>query len=118
MTNPLLEQVTRINTRIAGLLDEARRALHGECVFGVAQVRDLSASVSEMAPVWAQAAELRVSRPELAEELDRYKSHLGDLHVTLRRVRLMLLAQRSQMEASREQLAAVSHWTRAFQQTR
>lgn len=118
MANPLLEQVTRINARIAGLLDEARQALRGESVFGVAQVRDLSASVSEMAPVWAHAAELRLSRPELAGELDRYKSQLGDLHITLRRVRLMLLAQRSQMEASRAQLAAVSCWTKAFQQTR
>ncbi len=118
MSAPLLEKVTHINSRIGGLLKVASRSLRGESIFGVAQVRALSADVAEMAPVWAQASELRRARPELRSELDLYKSQLIELRVTLRSVRLMLLTQRSQMEVSRAQLAAVRHWAKAFQQTR
>jgi hypothetical protein len=118
MSTPLLEKVARINSHIGGLLKVARQSLRGESIFGVAQVRALSAEVAEMAPVWAQASELRRTQPELQGELDLYKSQLNELHVTLRSVRLMLLTQRSQMEASRAQLAAVRHWANAFQQTR
>jgi len=117
MTTPLLEKVTRLNSRIAGLLHHARQALRGESIFGVAQVRALSADVAEMAPLWAQAAELRQLMPELKGELDLYKSQLHELNITLRNVRLMLLTQRSQMNASRAQLAAVGHWAKTFQQT-
>jgi hypothetical protein len=118
MATPLLEKVTRINAHIGGLLNEARQSLRGECIFGVAQVRSLSADIAEMAPVWAQASALRVQRPEMTDPLDLYKSQLRDLSMTLCQVRMMLLTQRSQMEANRAQLAAVGHWAEVFQKTR
>jgi hypothetical protein len=63
----------------------------------VEQVRVLSASIQEMAPMIARAAELRTVEPELAAQLDLYKSQLRELQTTLDQIRLMLLTKRAQM---------------------
>jgi hypothetical protein len=118
MVEGLREKFGRVNTRVGRLLHEARLALRGEGPFGVQQVRELSSQLAEMAPLWAQAPDLRVLRPELEPDLNLYQSHLGDLNSTLQQVHLMLLAQRAQMEASRAQLAAISCWAQTMQRTR
>jgi len=105
------------SARLAALLEDANGALRGETIFGVQQVRGLSALLAEVAPVWARAPELRRTHPELTAELDLYKSLLEKLAITLRRVRLMLLAQRSQLEARRAQFSAVRQWAATAQQT-
>jgi hypothetical protein len=51
-------------------------------------------------------------------ELDLYKSQLGGLQTTLGRIRVMLLARQSILEAGRVQLSAVSQWMGALRQTR
>ncbi len=117
MSDSVPDRVSSINARVSGLLNEADQSLRGERIFGVQQVREFSALLSEMAPVWAQAPALRRSRPELQGELDLYKSLLEELAVTLQRVRFMLLAQRAQLEVRRARFAAVSHWATAMKQT-
>jgi hypothetical protein len=47
-------------------------------------------------------------RPELAGQLDLYKSQLGDLRTTFGQIRVMLLARQASLEAGRAQLSAVS----------
>ena len=71
-----------------------------------------------MAQIAASAAELRRLKPEIAGELDLYKSQLSDLQDTLGQIRVMLLARQASLEAGRAQLSAVSHWVNAFRQTR
>jgi hypothetical protein len=112
------DKISGVNARLGAMLNDARLALRGERVFDVEHVRAISHEVSEMAPVWSQAPELRLLRPDLEGELDLYKSQLGNLHVTLQQVEQMLLAQRAQMEASRAQLAAISQFASTLQQTR
>jgi len=114
----LLEKVIGINARVGSLLQEARLALRGERNFGVADVRALSAQISEMAAVFPAPFHPQIRRPEMTVQLDFYKAQLTELDTTLQQIRMMLLAQRSQMELSRAHLAAVSNWTRAVQQTR
>jgi hypothetical protein len=70
-----------------------------------------------MAPVVAQAAELRAREPEISSELDSYKSHLGELQMTLEQVRMMLLARRTQIATGQDQIEAVSQWAAALRQT-
>jgi hypothetical protein len=110
--------IRRVNARLAGLLEEARSAVRGESNFGVDEVRKLRQPVEEMAQIAAGAAELRRLQPELAGELDLYKSQLGDLQHTLAQIRAMLLARQASLEAGRAQLSAVAHWVNAFRQTR
>ena len=118
MSDAVRLTIKRVNARIAGLLEEARRALRGESDFGVEEVRNIRQPVEEMAEIVARSAELRRLQPELSTDLDTYKSQLGDLQATLSQIRLMLLARQASMEAGRAQLAAVSHWIDAFRQTR
>ena len=110
--------IKRVNACLGGLLEEARRAVRGDGNFGVAEVRKLRQPVEEMTQIAAGAVELRRLQPELAGDLDLYKSQLGDLQRTLAQIRVMLLARQASLEAGRAQLAAVSHWVNAFRQTR
>ena len=71
-----------------------------------------------MAPIVAEAVELRRVRPDLAGQLDLYKSNLGDLQTKLEQIRIMLLARQASLEAGRSQMCAVSQWMAAFRQTR
>lgn len=112
------QTLLRVNTTLAGYLEEARRAVRGECEFSVEEVRRIRGPVDEMGPVMANSAELLRMQPELAGQLDLYKSQLGDLQTTLGQIRVMLLARQASLEAGRAQLSAVSQWMRAFRQTR
>jgi hypothetical protein len=118
MYEAMRQTLLRVNTSLAGLLAEARRALRGECDFGVEDVRKIRGPVEEMAPIMEQSAELRRLRPELAGQLDLYKSQLSDMQITLGQIRVMLLARQASLEAGRAQLSAVSQWMGAFRQTR
>ncbi len=110
--------IRRVNACLGGLLEEARRALRSETDFGVEQVSKLRQPVEEMTQIAAGAAELRRLQPEIAGELDLYKSQLSDLQDMLGQIRVMLLARQAGLEAGRAQLSAVSHWVNAFRQTR
>ena len=118
MNDGALERLELVNARLAELLEGARRALRGESNFGAEEVRRLRQPVEEMAPIVAKSGELRRLRPELAPQLDLYKTNLGGLQTTLEQIRIMLLARRTGMEAGRAQLCAVSQWVNAFRQTR
>ena len=118
MYEAMRQTLLRVNGSLAGYLAEARRALRGECDFCVEDVRRIRGPVEEMAPVMAHSAELLRLQPELAGELELYKSQLGDLQTTLGQIRAMLLARQASLEAGRAQFSAVSRWMGAFQQTR
>ena len=114
MSSPLREKIESVNTRVQSLLAETKRALAGQCEFGLEQVTTLSALIEGMEPVMARAAEFRRSEPEIATSLDEYKAHLAELQTALDQVRVMLLAKRQQTVAGRIQLNAVKHWANAF----
>ena len=118
MDEVVRQTMLRVNASLSGLLAEAHRALRGECDFGVEDVRKIRGPVEEMEPIMAQSANLRRLQPELAGQLDLYKSQLGDLQTTLGQIRVMLLARQASLEAGRAQLSAVSQWMGAFRQTR
>lgn len=118
MSEMVRDTLLRVNARLAGLLEAAKLALRGEGDFSVDEVRALRQPVEQMAPIVAEAGELRRLRPELAGQLELYKSNLGDLQTTLEQIRIMLLARQASLEAGRAQLCAVSQWVTAFRQTR
>jgi hypothetical protein len=114
----ILQTIETVNAQLAALLADTNRSLSGECEFGVEQVRALSQPLAIMAPILAREHELRSLQPELDAPLDLYKSLLRQLQTALDRVRVMLLARRSQMDSGRVQLDAVSHWANALSHTR
>lgn len=118
MYEAMRQTLLRVNTSLTGYLAEARRALRGECDFCVEDVRKIRGPVEEMAPVMTHSTELLRLQPELAGQLELYKSQLGDLQATLGQIRVMLLARQASLEAGRAQLSAVSQWMGAFRQTR
>jgi len=118
MYEAMRQTLLRVNASLTGYLAEARRAIRGECDFGVEDVRRIRGPVNETAPVMAQSAELLRMQPELAGRLDLYKAQLGDLQTTLGQIRVMLLARQASLEAGRAQLSAVSQWMGALRQTR
>jgi hypothetical protein len=117
MSMSLRQKIDAINVRIQALHADTQLALRGEREFGVEQVRALSASIQEMAPMIARAADLRTVEPELAGQLDHYKSQLRELQTTLDQIRLMLLTKRAQMLTRGGQLEAVSKWAGTLQKT-
>lgn len=117
MSSELRGKIETINARFATLLAETRLALSGERVFSATEVRALSEPLAEMAPILERAAELRALHPELAPQLDFYKAQLRELQTVLEQIRVMLLAQRAQMDDGRLQLDAVTHWAKALKQT-
>ena len=118
MYEAMRQTLLRVNASLTGYLADAQRALRGESDFGVEDVRRIRRPVEEMAPVLAHSMELLRIQPELAGQLDLYKSQLGDLQTTLGQIRVMLLARRASLEAGRAQLSAVSQWMGALRQTR
>ncbi len=118
MASELYGKIERINAQLAVMLASAKRALTGEKDFGVEQVRALSVPIAEMAPVMERSAELRRQEPELGGQLDLYKIQVRELQTALEQVGMMLHARRSQMDAGRKQLDAVTHWANALGQTR
>jgi len=112
------DAVARVNLRLATLLEETHKALRGEKDFDVEDVRRLGEPVGEMAAIIAQSKELQERQPEIAEQLQRYKSQLGELQTTLVQVRVMLLSRQARLQASQIQSTAVSRWVAAFEQTR
>lgn len=118
MKAALQAAVERINARLAGLIENARRALRGESEFGVADVRQLREPVEEMAPIVAQSQNLQREHPEMAGQLDQYKRQLGELQTTLNQLRVMLLARQASLRADQTHVSAVSKWASTFHQTR
>jgi hypothetical protein len=118
MNDALRQTIEKINARLATLLEEARRALRGESGFDERDVRRLREPIEGMIPIVAQAPELRRLQPEVAVELDVYKSRLGELQTTLQQVRVMLLTRQAGVRTRQTQVSAVSHWVSAFRQTR
>ena len=118
MYEAMRQTLLRVNASLAGYLAGARSALRGECNFNVEDVRKIRRPVDEMGPVLPHSTELLRMQPELAGQLDLYKSQLGELQTTLGQIRVMLLARQASLEAGRAQLSAVSQWMGAFRQTR
>ena len=112
------QTIQRVNARLTRLLEETRGALRGERDFGVEEVGKIRQPMEEMATIVARSAELRRMQPEVAGELDLYKSQLGEMQTALAQIRAMLLARQASLEAGRAQLSAVSQWINAFRQTR
>ena len=117
LTETPQQTVAQVNARLADFLDGARRTLCGEAVFRVQDVRRLRDFLSQSDSIAARFSELRRQEPELVPDLDLYKSQLLDLSITLRRIHLMLLAQRTQMESDRARLDAVGQWAATLRQT-
>ena len=101
MYEAMRQTLLRVNTSLAGYLAGARSALRGECDFSVEDVRKIRRPVDEMGPVLAPSTELLRMQPELARQLDLYKSQLGELQTTLGQIRVMLLARQASLEAGR-----------------
>lgn len=118
MKEGLRQTVERINIRLAVLTEDVRRAVRGEGEFDVESVRKLRAAIEEMAPILAQCVELRRTQPETAEAIDVYRSQLKELQTAITQVRVMLLSQRTRMEANRAHFQSVSQWADTLQQTR
>jgi hypothetical protein len=118
MGDILCQTIKDVNSRIALLLDQARAALRGERDFGVAEVHKLLEPVGEMDSIVAQSSELRRLHPEAAVQLDFYKLQLRDLQTVLQQIRMMLLTRQAGLNASQNNLTAVSRWVSAFNQTR
>lgn len=109
--------IANVNKRISGTLAQASRALRGEAVFVSDDVLGLRALLAEMEAVLAEAKPHRASDVQIASELDRYYRHLADLHAALEHVRIMLVAQRSELDAGRSHMEAVGNWSRMLRQT-
>jgi hypothetical protein len=118
MNDAVCQTVERINARLEALLGDARRALCGESRFDARDVRCLREPIEEMIPIVAQAPDLRRLHPEIAPQLELYKSRLGELQTTLQQVRLMLLTRQAGVHTRQTQISAVSHWVSAFHKTR
>ena len=117
MTSGLQEKLCHANSRLAELTEMTHKALRGEHRFGVEEVQELRKLLTEMEPVLAESANLRGTHPEIAGQLNQYKSQLLELQKTVEKIRVTLIVQKTALEASRTQVNAISQWCSAFRQT-
>jgi len=117
MNRAALEQVRGSNNKLQGMLRRIGEALAGRANFGVEEIREISEPVAGMAPVVAQAKQLRAESPELGNELEQYAQNLGELNKGLERMHCVLLARCASIEAQRGHLETVRMWASAWQQT-
>jgi hypothetical protein len=118
MNEAPLQTIERINSRLASQLQEARRSLCGGREFAVDNVRQLRATLAEIAPLVAQSNVLCETHPEVAVSLQLYKSQLRELQALLFQIRIVLQTRQAAVSASRSHSAAVSGWVSAFHLTR
>jgi hypothetical protein len=117
MKDELRQAVEQINVRLALLLEDARSALRGEREFGVENIGQLRIAIEEMIPILAQP-DLRRTQPEIASQLDLYKSQLNDLQTTIHKLGIMLVAHKARLDAGQSQNVAVSRWVSTLGRTR
>jgi hypothetical protein len=118
VSSPLLENIEKNNAQIGALLTETRRALTGQAEFGVGQVRALSKLIIAMGAIVERTRDQQKLPPEITGQLDVYRAYLHDLQPALERVSMMLLAQKTRMDAGRGQIEAVTKWAAMLGQTR
>ena len=118
MDESILNRVRSANDRLRSLVDLMRGALAGRCQFGVEEMRAISAPLSEMSPLIADAKRLRKIQPELDGAFEAYAETLSDVQTSLDQVRFMLLARRAQIDSMRGHLQTVGRWAETLGQTR
>ncbi len=112
------KSVERLSANLAILLKEAQGALRGERDFCVENVSKLRSVIEEMDAVLREYGDLRSSQSDGAVQLQHYKSQLNELQTTIRRLRIVLLARKSDLQATKSHHTAVSRWIGALNQTR
>jgi hypothetical protein len=118
MENPIRDRVRNLNSELRALLSRARDALVGRQDFAGDEIKAISESVGQMAPIVANAVDLRATNLELDAELNLYAKNLEELQNTLEKVRFMLIARHAHLEAARGHLETVHRWAAALDQTR
>jgi hypothetical protein len=113
----LLERVRAANAKLETLLGQAHEALAGRRNFAPEDLRALAAPVAELAPVVAQAPQLRRESPEMDTELAAYAQNLGRMQGTLDALRCVLLARCASVQTERAHLQTVTLWAQAWRRT-
>ena|ERR1700761_2759633 len=111
------ETIASTNSALEILIAGTRRALSGECDFGVAEIQALSARLQVMAPIVNRSAEFRIADPETVQPLDTYIDLLRQLQTALEQIHVMLLTRQTQMQQRKIQLHCIDQWASALRET-
>jgi hypothetical protein len=113
-----LEKIRHINTRMSELVEMTQKALRGEGPFGAQEVRKIREPLTEIEPILRDSVELRQSEPELAAQIEVYKTYLLQLQKTVERLRVGLILQKVSLGTKRERVNATAKWCAAYHHTR
>ncbi len=113
----IADAVRSANSRLAALLEDARKSLRGEGTFGPEQIRQARIAVSKMDPILQKFKELRREDPQIARDLDEYLRILSELQSATQSLKIALLAQQTNLRTARHHNAAVSMWASTLRQT-
>ena len=117
MRETILTSVRNANIRLRALLNSAEDAIAGRRNFTAEDLRSAQEPVSQMAPLIDEAQRVRMSDPEISNELQTYARNLESAQIALDRVRVVLLARCASMEAQRAHLESVRMWSAAWAHT-
>lgn len=118
MDDSILNRVRSANDRLRSVVDLMHGALAGRCQFGAEDMRAISAPLSEMLPLVADAKRLRKLQPELEGAFEAYAETLSAVQTSLDQMRFMFLARRAQIESTRGHIETVGRWADTLRQTR
>ena len=118
MRESVVDQMRGVNTRLRGLLSQARNCLAGRGSFGGADVRAMAEPVASVQAILDDAKNLRAIHPDLSAELDIYKENLQDMQLALEQMRVMLATRRAHIQAARGHLATLGMWNATLRLTR
>ena len=113
-----LQKIRGINARMHEHVGMTEKALRGEGPFGAQGVRQIRETLTEMEGILKDSSELRQSEPELAAQIEIYKTWLLQLQKTVERLRVGLILQKISVETKRERINATAKWCTAYHQTR
>lgn len=117
MEDATVRRVRQANELLQLFLRRIGEALSGRGNFTVEDVRSIAGPVRAMAPLVSSSEPLCAARPELQQEFEAYARNLTAMDQALDRVRCVLLARRTQIEAQCGHLETVRLWADAWRQT-
>jgi len=118
MKTSVQAQIREANAMLRAFLSRAREALNGSRAISPEDLRAVAVPLEQMAPIAAQAAELRSADFGLTADFKEYAESLDALQNTLEQVRFMLLARQSSLQAARGHVESLNLWAARLNQTR
>ena len=111
------ERFLAANQELREFLGRADGLTSGACSITECELKGLSRRLSTLAPEVGDVSRSETLSADWPEEVAQYVNNLRALRIALEKVRSVMLARKTQIEAQRRHFAGLQSWVKAYQQT-